>query len=107
MEPNGELTVYPSLKALLKKNGKEYAVSLASRTVVLPPKAGGLTNTGMLDGKIPHSDTIRYDVAGPPPRKVDPLLRLKRVRREDEEAFVLVAPTDDWPADLRLASLLK
>jgi CRISPR-associated endonuclease/helicase Cas3 len=107
IEPDGELTVYPSLKVLLKKNGKDYAILLAARTVVLPPKAGGLTTTGMLDGKMPHSDTINYDVAGTPPPKVDPLVRLKRVHREEEETFVPVAQTDGWPADLNPESLPK
>ena len=107
IEPDGELAVYPSLKVMLKTDGKDYAVSLAARTVVLPPQAGGLTNTGTLDGKRPHSDAIRYDVAGTPPPKVPPLLRLKRVRQEDEEVFVTVAQTDGWEADWSRESLPK
>ncbi len=107
IEPDGEVTVYRSLKVLLKKNGKDYAISLAARTVVLPPKAGGLTTTGMLDGKIPYSDAVKYDVAGTPPSKVSPLIRLKLVHGDEEDVFVPVAQTDDWRADLSYKSLPK
>jgi CRISPR-associated endonuclease/helicase Cas3 len=82
IEVNGDVTAYPTLDEVLKQQGKKYAHSLAERTVILPPKAGGLTATGTLDGKVGHSDGIEYDVAGTPPPNVAPLLRLKVVHRD-------------------------
>jgi CRISPR-associated endonuclease/helicase Cas3 len=39
------------------------ARSLDDCTVVLPPSAGGLSNSGMLDGGAKHEDNLEYDVA--------------------------------------------
>ncbi len=97
IEPDGKVTIFTQMKDLVATRGNDYVVPLASRTVVLPPKAGGLTKIGTLDGDTVHSDSISYDVAGTPSAKVQPLLRLKVVSEEETITFKLVAPTDGWP----------
>ena len=96
IEPDGELIVYNRLSDLVAKKGKGFAVPLASRTVVLPPKAGGLTASGTLNGAVAHDPTLSYDVAGTPPGKISPLLRLKVVSGEEGASFKLVAPIRGW-----------
>jgi len=64
IEPDGSLIVDKRLSDLVVKRGTGYAVSLAARTVILPPRAGGLTANGALDGGEAYSEGRRYDVAG-------------------------------------------
>lgn len=99
VEPDGEVTVYPSLRDLTKKVGKDYAVPLAARTVVLPPKAGGLSPGGMLAGDVAYAETIPYDVAGRPSAKVPPLLRVRVVRSGDDLTLSPFAPVENWLPD--------
>jgi CRISPR-associated endonuclease/helicase Cas3 len=102
IEPNGDVRAYPTLAELLKTTGKgEYAVSLAERTVVLPPKAGGLTVTGTLQGSEPHAEEWKYDVAGTPPPKVAPLIRLLVTPGEEKTAITAVSPVEVewWPSN--------
>ena len=63
IEPDGELITTYNISNLVQKRGTEFVVSLASRTVVLPPMAGGLTETGTLDGNEVYSAGRDYDVA--------------------------------------------
>jgi CRISPR-associated endonuclease/helicase Cas3 len=44
------------------------AWGLAGKLVLLPPAAGGLTTTGMLDGAVPYAEGVAYDVADTPAR---------------------------------------
>ena len=80
IEPDGELIVYNRLSDLVAKKGKGFAVPLASRTVALPPKAGGLTASGTLNGAVAHDPTLSYDVAGTPPGKITPCCASKSFR---------------------------
>lgn len=100
IEPDGKVTIYEHLRDLLAKKGKDYIVTLAARVVVLPPKAGGLTKIGTLDGDVAYNDSIPYDVAGSPSPKNSPLLRLKVIPGDEETSLKLIAPTNGWPTDL-------
>lgn len=99
IEPEGELIVFAKLSQLLEKkgNGKDYLHSLSSRSVILPPKAGGLTANGMLDGSIPFVATQDYDVASLPPANVRPLVRLTMETSDEGEMFTTVGKIADWP----------
>ena len=102
IQPNGDVTVYPTLAGLLRTTGKDtYSVPLAERMVVLPPKAGGLTDTGTLQGDDPHTEGRKYDVAGTPPPKVAPLIRLL-VTPGEEETIEPVAPVEGWPEGVEI-----
>lgn len=102
IEPNGDVRAFPTLDDLLKTTGKDqYAVSLAGRTVVLPPKAGGLTGSGTLQGSEPHAEGVKYDVASTPPPKVAPLVRLL-VTPGEGRTIKPVAPVEGWPADVEI-----
>lgn len=104
IDPNGGVTVYATLTDLLKKQGKdEYAVRLAERSVILPPKAGGLTTNGTLDGSHDFSTDRLYDVAGNPPAKVTPLLRLLVTPGDEGDTIKPVGRVRDWPDDTKIA----
>lgn len=76
------------------KRGADYTVSLASRTVILPPKAGGLTANGTLDGGEAYAADRRYDVAGL--ASESPLLRFKvRVDTDGDSWLEPVASITD------------
>lgn len=98
LEPSGEVTVFKTLAELSSQVAQKRR-SLAGRTVILPPAAGGLTKNGMLDGNERRTDGRDYDVAGIPPKKAEPLLRLKLVGGDGEAAFVPVAKTAGWDDD--------
>lgn len=104
IDPNGGVVVYPTLADLLMKQGKDdYAVRLAERTVVLPPKAGGLTATGTLDGTAAYLPEKKdYDVAGNPSEKVTPLLRLLATPGEDSEAIAPLGTVRGWSDDVEV-----
>lgn len=93
-------TVHVLTLADLAKEGKKgYEVNLSARTVVLPPKVGGLTDTGTLDGKAKHDPERPYDVAGRSlPASGVPLVRLLATRTDDELSYAPVAPVLDLPA---------
>lgn len=101
VSPTGELTVYAKLSELSKQVCDEN-VSLAGRTVVLPPKAGGLTANGTLDGTQESAEGREYDVAGTPPAKVTPLLRLLVTPGEEGETVKPVGRVRDWPDDTKI-----
>lgn len=62
IEPDGTASAV-GLQELVRKDGQNKAVHpLAGRTVVLPPKAGGLQK-GMLDGGTPYLEATPYDVS--------------------------------------------
>lgn len=94
------------LEDLAEKNNKGYVVNLSARTVVLPPQAGGLTETGTLDGNAKHDAQLRYDVGGwfLPPSRV-PLVRLLVSVSEGERKYALApnAPVLNLPADFSFA----
>ena len=75
IEPDGSLLTDKIISDLVVKRGSDYTIPLASRTVILPPKAGGLTTNGTLDGGEAFVADRRYDVAGLAPDS--PLLRFK------------------------------
>jgi CRISPR-associated endonuclease/helicase Cas3 len=61
-----------------------YAEKLASRTVVLPPAAGGLTASGTLSGEEAQTPELNYDVADNFPHSDErPRMRFLGVARED------------------------
>ncbi|MDB5387905.1 MAG: type CRISPR-associated helicase/endonuclease Cas3, partial [Planctomycetaceae bacterium] len=75
IEPDGTLVTDKIASDLVTKRGADYAVSLAARTVILSPRAGGLTAIGTLDGSEAFSAERQYDVAGVTSEV--PLLRFK------------------------------
>ncbi len=64
IEPDGSVTIYPLQKLIEKDNRKppRPLVSLAGRTVLLPPHAGGFSG-GLLQGNEPFVKAIEYDVS--------------------------------------------
>ena len=62
IEPDGTAAAIELQKMVRKDGQNKPVISLAGRTVLLPPKAGGLRN-GMLDGDVPYSEAIPYDVS--------------------------------------------
>ncbi len=95
IEPDGSLITDKTISDLVVKRGADYIVSLASRTVILPPKAGGLTANGTLDGGEAYSAGRRYDVAGL--ASETPLLRFKvRVDTDGDSWLEPVASITDF-----------
>lgn len=98
IEPDGSLITDKTISDLVLKRGANYNISLASRTVILPPKAGGLTATGTLDGSEAYSADRRYDVAGL--ESESPLLRFKvRVDADGDSWLEPVASITGFPDD--------
>lgn len=75
VEPDGSLITDKYISDLVAKRGADYVIPLASRTVILPPKAGGLAANGTLDGSEVFVQSRQYDVAGI--ATAWPLLRFK------------------------------
>ena len=95
IDPDDTVNVL-TLADLAEENNKGYAVNLSARTVVLPPAAGGLTQTGTLDGKAKREAERKYDVAGLVfPASGVPLVRLLVSLNESEKKYSLVAPVRD------------
>jgi CRISPR-associated endonuclease/helicase Cas3 len=90
-----------TLGDLVKKDDKKrYVENLSGRTVVLPPAAGGLTETGTLSGSARHDPERGYDVAGLlRPASGVPLVRLLVSVSEADQTYRLLAPALDIPAD--------
>jgi CRISPR-associated endonuclease/helicase Cas3 len=90
IEPDDAVRI-TTLDELTEKDKKGFVVPLGSRTVVLPPSAGGLTAAGTLDGSAAFVTRPRddYDVGGyVPMREPEPsaglaFLRLIRTERGD------------------------
>jgi len=80
----------------LGKLAEEEKQALNDRSVLLPPMAGGLTTTGMLDGKAPFDETRRtsYDVAD---KWMNEMNRPRRCRAWDR---------DDLPKGMRLVQTI-
>lgn len=94
VEPDGSLLTDKTISDLVVKRGADYTVSLASRTVILPPKAGGLTANGTLDGGEDYAADRRYDVAGL--ASESPLMRFKvRVDTDGDSWLEPVASITD------------
>ena len=64
IEEDGQVKV-TTLGTLLKADKKTVVSRIASCTILLPPTAGGLTDKGMLDGKMAYDPECanRYDIA--------------------------------------------
>ncbi|HEY4263450.1 MAG TPA: type I-U CRISPR-associated helicase/endonuclease Cas3, partial [Schlesneria sp.] len=97
IEPDGSLIIDRTISDLVLKRGADYINPLGGRTVILPPKAGGLTSRGALDGDEAYTTANRdYDVAGLASKT--PLLRFKvSVDADGISQLDLVAPIDDVP----------
>ena len=96
IEPGGEVAV--ATLAELAREVSDNPQSLAARTVVLPPAAGGLTTKGTLAGDEEYDASLdNYDVAGTPPAKVEPLLRLLVTPADGGGTVSSVARIADWP----------
>ncbi|MEZ6140894.1 MAG: type I-U CRISPR-associated helicase/endonuclease Cas3 [Zavarzinella sp.] len=96
IEPNGEVKVFSTMTLLLEKRGKDYLQSFTSRTIILPPAAGGLTSEGMLNGEVKVSAELIYDVADLPPEKVEVLPRLHLRPNENGDKIDQIAPVRNW-----------
>lgn len=101
IEPDGSLITDKTVAELLVKRGTDFVVPLAGRTVILPPRAGGLSANGTLDGDEPYSADRSYDVAG---LALDvPLWRFQvRVDGVGESWLEPVAAIDDLATDFRV-----
>ncbi len=100
IEPDGSLITDKTISDLVVKRGANFTVSLASRTVILPPKAGGLTAIGTLDGGEVYSSVRRYDVAGL--ASESPLLRFTvRVDADGDSWLEPVASITGFPDDFQ------
>ena len=98
IEPDGSLITDKTISDLVLKRGANFNISLASRTVILPTKAGGLTATGTLDGSEAYSADRRYDVAGL--ESESPLLRFTvRVDADGDSWLEPVASITGFPDD--------
>lgn len=86
IEPDGSLITDKTISDLVEKRGAEYTILLASRTVVLPPRAGGLSANGTLDGAEGFVAGRKYDVAGL--AQDSPLLRFKVIRDAEGESWL-------------------
>lgn len=62
VDPDGSVTIHPLAKLVEKDKQNKPVVPLGSRTVILPPKAGGFSG-GLLKGDEPHTPGIEYDVS--------------------------------------------
>ncbi|WP_010585515.1 type I-G CRISPR-associated helicase/endonuclease Cas3g [Schlesneria paludicola] len=62
IEPDGSLISDKNVSDIVAKRGTGFVVTLAGRTVVLPPQAGGLSSDGTLEGAEAYSAARHYDV---------------------------------------------
>lgn len=80
VNPDGTVGVIP-VRKFVDGDKKKIVRSIADRTLLLPPAAGGLEK-GFLAGDVPPSDGVLYDVSD---RWLDEKDRSRRARRWDDE----------------------
>lgn len=63
VDPDGSVTPYVLAKLVEKHKQNKPVVAFNGRTVILPPRAGGLS-VGLLKGDVPFTPDTDYDVSG-------------------------------------------